>query len=170
MPRPQTKTELVHLADANYQKLAEFIESLSPEDQNGDFPEGTMNRNIADVIFHLHEWHKMMLNWHRIGSLGQKPEMPAKGFTWKSTTLLNQKLWAQNKDRPLAEALQLFAESHLEVFHLIKGHSEEELFTKKKYPWTGSTSLAAYLISATSSHYDWALKLIRKAIKTKQSK
>ena len=44
---------------------------------------------------------------------------------------------------------------------------DEELFTKKKYHWTGSTSLGSYLVSATSSHYDWALKLIRKSIKKK---
>lgn len=87
MPRPQTKTELVHLADANYHKLGAFIESLSPEEQNGDFPEGTMNRNIADVIFHLHEWHNLLLGWHRISALGQKPEMPAKSYTWKTTFL-----------------------------------------------------------------------------------
>ena len=37
---------------------------------------------------------------------------------------------------------------------------------KKKYKWTGSTSLGAYLVSATSSHYDWAYKLIKKCLKT----
>ncbi|HOP45228.1 MAG TPA: ClbS/DfsB family four-helix bundle protein, partial [Flavobacteriales bacterium] len=41
----------------------------------------------------------------------------------------------------------------------------EELFEKKRYRWTGSTSLGAYLVSATSSHYDWALKLIQKVLR-----
>jgi hypothetical protein len=44
---------------------------------------------------------------------------------------------------------------------LIQKHSDEELFTKKRYAWTGTTSLGAYMISATSSHYDWALKTMR---------
>ncbi|MEM7107806.1 MAG: ClbS/DfsB family four-helix bundle protein [Bacteroidota bacterium] len=48
---------------------------------------------------------------------------------------------------------------------MIEEHSEEELFEKKRYKWTGTTSLAAYLISATSSHYDWALKLMKKCFK-----
>jgi hypothetical protein len=46
---------------------------------------------------------------------------------------------------------------------LIEAHGDEELFTKKRYAWTGSTSLGAYLVSATSSHYDWATKKLRKA-------
>lgn len=44
-------------------------------------------------------------------------------------------------------------------------HSNEELFEKKRYKWTGTTSMGSYLVSATSSHYDWALKLIKKAKK-----
>ncbi|MEL6140134.1 MAG: ClbS/DfsB family four-helix bundle protein, partial [Bacteroidota bacterium] len=33
------------------------------------------------------------------------------------------------------------------------------------YAWTGTTSLGAYLISSTSSHYDWAYKLIKRCKK-----
>ena len=32
---------------------------------------------------------------------------------------------------------------------------------KKKYEWTGTTSLGSYFISATSSHYDWGLKTVK---------
>ncbi len=40
--------------------------------------------------------------------------------------------------------------------------ADEDLFAKKRYPWTGTTSVGAYLVSATSSHYAWASRLIRK--------
>ena len=59
----------------------------------------------------------------------------------------------------------LFQKSFEKVFSIIEKHTDEELFTKKKYKWTGSTSLGSYLISATSSHYDWALKLMKKELK-----
>lgn len=58
---------------------------------------------------------------------------------------------------------QKFEQTHQQVHALMEQHTEAELFEKKRYAWTGSTSLGAYLISATSSHYDWAWKLIRKA-------
>jgi hypothetical protein len=51
------------------------------------------------------------------------------------------------------------------VMGIIEKHSDHELFTKKLYKWTGSTSLGSYLVSNTSSHYTWAYDLIRKWLK-----
>jgi len=44
---------------------------------------------------------------------------------------------------------------------IIEIHNDDELFTKKKYNWTGTTSLGSYFISATSSHYDWGFGTIK---------
>jgi hypothetical protein len=59
----------------------------------------------------------------------------------------------------------LFQISFEKVFSIIEKHTDEELFTKKKYKWTGSTSLGSYLISATSSHYELGFKTNEKGIK-----
>ncbi|HKK39616.1 MAG TPA: ClbS/DfsB family four-helix bundle protein [Cryomorphaceae bacterium] len=168
MPRPKTKIELLRLAEENHQKLLEFIDQLSEEHREADFPSGTMNRNIRDVLAHLHHWHLMMLDWYRVGMSGKKPEIPARGYTWKTTPQLNRKIWEDHLNMPLNAARESFEKTHREVMNLVEKHSDEELFEKKRYKWTGTTSLGAYLISATSSHYDWALKLIKKAEKTKQ--
>jgi hypothetical protein len=45
---------------------------------------------------------------------------------------------------------------------LVERHEEADLFTKKRYAWTGSTSLGSYAVSCTSSHYTWASDLIRR--------
>lgn len=45
---------------------------------------------------------------------------------------------------------------------IINAHDNNELFAKGKLSWTGTTSLGAYLVSATSSHYEWAAKQLRK--------
>ena len=29
---------------------------------------------------------------------------------------------------------------------------------RKKFDWTGNTTLGSYFISSTASHYDWAIK------------
>ena len=165
MARPKTKEELLTLSETNFDLLFRFIEALSPEEREGEFPPGTMNRNIRDVLMHLHHWHLLMLNWYKTGMEGRKPEMPAKGHTWKTTRELNAWIWNHYRETSLNQAIERLKDSHLQVTALIKKHSEEELFEKKRYPWTGSTSLGAYLISATSSHYDWALKLLRKAFR-----
>lgn len=165
MARPKNKKELEYLSQENYEKLLAFINSFSEKKQNDEFVKGTMNRNIRDVLAHLHHWHLMMLGWYEIGMKGQKPDMPAKGYTWKTTKELNLKIWEDYQKISLEEAKKRFRKSHNDVITIIKKHSNEELFTKKKYKWTGSTSLGAYLVSSTSSHYDWAYKLIKKQLK-----
>lgn len=168
MPRPKSKTELVELSQKNYKKLLDFIDSFSEEEVKADFPEGTMNRNISDLLAHLHEWHLMFLEWYNIGMSGQKPEMPAKGYSWKTLPDLNQKIWEHYRNTSYEESRSMFENSFNDVFSIIEKHSNEELFEKKRYKWTGTTSLGAYLISATSSHYDWAFKLIKKNKKQKK--
>lgn len=165
MPRPKTKIELLDLGQKNFQKLNDFIDSFSEKEQNENFSEGTMNRNIRDVLTHLHEWHLMMKSWYYVGMNGKKPEMPASGYTWKMNAELNKVIWEKYQFTSLADARKILNTSFSEVRDIIEKHSDEDLFTKKKYKWTGSTSLGAYLISATSSHYDWAFKLIKKAKK-----
>ncbi|WP_334085189.1 ClbS/DfsB family four-helix bundle protein, partial [Helicobacter typhlonius] len=34
------------------------------------------------------------------------------------------------------------------------------------YKWCGNTSLGSYCVSATSSHYDWASKCIKKRVRS----
>ncbi len=165
MPRPKTKTELLNLSEQNFNKLIEFVESFSESDQQREFPQGTMNRNIRDVLAHLHQWHLMMLDWYEVGMAGNKPDMPAKGYTWKDTSALNRTIWEHYSKTDLNEVKTLLRGSFSKINALIKSHTNEELFEKKRYNWTGSTSLGSYLVSCTSSHYDWALKLIKKAMK-----
>lgn len=167
MPRPTTKDELLTLSEKNYTKLIDFVDALSSEEKITEFPKGTMNRNIRDVLGHLHHWHLMMLSWYEVGMKGHKPDMPAKGYTWKTTKDLNLTIWKQYNSTPLEQIKTSLYESHQHVQQLIQKHTNDELFEKKHYHWTGSTSLGAYLISATSSHYDWAYKLIKKAKKVK---
>lgn len=93
---------------------------------------------------------------------GGKPEAPAPGYTFKDTPALNELLYQEYKDVNWAQIWADFEASHRAMMTLVQKHSDEELTTKKRYPWTGSTNLASYFASTTSSHYVWASELIRK--------
>ncbi len=160
MPKPTTKTELLVASQANFYKLNALVDSFSEEEKNADFPDGTLNRNIRDVLAHLHHWHLLFLGWYATGMKGEKPKMPARGFTWNQTPSLNKRIREKYRSVELPEVRNRLSQSFEDLQHIIERHSEEELFEKKRYAWTGSTSLAAYLIANTSSHYDWAYKLI----------
>lgn len=164
MPRPKTKEALLDLSKVNYDILCSLVDQSEEQGiAENTFPVGTLNRNIRDVLCHLHEWHKMMQSWYSVGMKGNKPKMPAPGYTWKTLPALNQKIRDTYIEVDLKEARRLLDTSYHEVRHIISSHTDEELFEKKRFGWTGSTSLGAYLISNTSSHYEWAIKLIKRA-------
>jgi len=165
MSRPKTKVELQQQSQQNYAMLNDYIDSLSSEEQQAEFPEGTLNRNIRDVLAHLHHWHLMFLHWYQVGMQGEKPYMPAKGYTWATVPELNRKIQAKYQNEALSTVRDKLNKSYAEVHKFIGGHSDQDLFEKKRYRWTGSTSLGAYSVSATSSHYEWAHKLIKRCTK-----
>lgn len=167
MSRPTTKTELVDLGQDKYTKLTELVDSFSNQDVHFEFPSHYLNRNIRDVIAHLYHWHFLLLGWYNSGMAGNKPSMPAEEYSWKDLPKLNQAIHRQYQNHSLKDASALLNQSHHKLLAIIQKHSDQELFEKKRYSWTGSTSMGAYLISATSSHYDWAIKLIRKAYRSK---
>ena len=107
----------------------------------------------------------MFLDWYHIGMKGEKPNMPKKGYTWKTLPELNKSIQKQYSGVNLEKAIRLLEDSFQQVQNIISKHSNQDLFEKKKYRWTGSTSLAAYLILNTSSHYSWAIKLIKRSLK-----
>ena len=165
MPRPKNKTELIDLGHKNYEKLLKYVDSFSEEEVHAEFPQGTLNRNIRDVLAHLHHWHLMVLDWYKVGMAGDKPEIPGKGYTWRTLPGLNKEIQEKYNNTDLKQVRKLYDDSFNELQKIIEKHSDEELFEKKRYKWTGTTSLGAYFIGATSSHYDWAFKLIKRCKK-----
>lgn len=163
MPRPTDKTTLIALSNENYQKLWALINNFDENEKvSGKIPFDDRDKSLRDIIVHLHHWHLLFLDWYQVGMAGKKPDMPKTGYTWKTLPDFNQWIWSQYQDTQFYAAKELLDNSFEQVQHLIKQHSDDELFTKKYYHWTGTTSLGSYLISATSSHYDWAIKKIRK--------
>lgn len=47
------------------------------------------------------------------------------------------------------------------MLNLIEHFTNEELFSKGIYTWTFGSTLGSYVVSATSSHYNWAIKKLK---------
>ena len=74
---------------------------------------------------------------------------------------MNVMFWNRHQNTSLEAAKQMLAESHTKVLSLAEQFANEELFTKKYFPWTGTSDLGSYFVSITASHYDWAIKKIK---------
>lgn len=166
MARPTTKTELIEAANGQFAKLWKLVETMSAEEQEAVFCFEDREKNLRDIMIHLYEWHQLLLNWATANLNGEaKPFLPAP-YTWKTYPLMNVKFWEKHQKTPYSDAQKMLKESHAKIIKLIESFSDDELFTKKHFPWTGTTSLGSYCVSATSSHYDWAMKKIKQHIKT----
>ncbi len=122
--------------------------------------------SVKDILGHLDAWHAMFLLWEGAGSAGETIAMPAPGYTWKDTPALNQEIYMRVTDDSYEAVVARLADSYRRVRSVVERYHDDDLFTKRRYPWTGSTSVGSYAVSATSSHYEWARKLVHKFKKT----
>jgi hypothetical protein len=167
MGRPTNKHELLAAAAGEFGWLWDAVALVGIEER--ERPGACEAWSVKDLLAHLDGWHEMVLAWEAVGSAGGTPEMPAPGLTWAETPALNQQLFERSEHDRWDEVVERVRASHEKVMAVIESYSDEDLFTKKRFPWTGSTSVGSYLVSASASHYAWASKLIRKWAKTNSS-
>jgi hypothetical protein len=166
MARPATKTDLIIAANGQFEKLWKLIDSMTEKAQTDTFKFEDRDRNVRDVLVHLYEWHQLLLNWANDNRRGvPKPFLP-EPYNWKTYPQMNVEIWKKHQQTAYEDSKKRLKESHGDVMNLIETFSNDELFARKQFPWTGGSTLGAYCVSATSSHYDWAVKKIKKHIQT----
>ena len=178
MARPKTKAELLTASEQQFEKMWQLIDAMPDEEQAATFAFGAemgkeahwgRDKNIRDVLIHLYEWHQLLLRWVNANLNGdQQPFLPAP-YNWKTYGEMNVGFWERHQETTLADAKAMLHDSHDKVMALIAEFSDEALFTKQYFSWTGTTTLASYCISATVAHYEWAIKKLKAHQKTYQA-
>lgn len=174
MPRPATKTDLIIAANQQFEKMWQLIDSMTEEEQNTAFDFGNdpkdkeahwkRDKNLRDILVHLYEWHQLLLHWISANQKGDAaPFLPAP-YNWKTYGGMNMEFWKKHQSTPYDEAKAMILKSHEDVLALAAEFTNEELFEKKHFTWSGSTNIGSYFISATSSHYEWAIKKIKRQL------
>ena len=69
--------------------------------------------------------------------------------------------FSKDEKNSLEDATEMFNKSHIDVLALAEKFTSEELFSKGVYKWTVGITLGSYFVSATASHYDWAMKKLK---------
>ncbi len=172
MARPTTKETLAIIAQEKFDKMWSIIDKMSRTQQEAPFsPEmasagkethWARDKNLRDVLVHLYEWHQLLLAWVKANTNGEKRDFLPQPYNWRNYPDMNVAFWEKHQATTLPKAKGLLKDSHAEVMKLLDHFSQEELFSKQSFSWTGTTTLGAYFISATASHYDWAIKKLKK--------
>lgn len=171
MSRPTTKTDLLTAAEGNYEQLQAFISSLTekelavPFDFTGKIKRKEAHwerdKNLRDVLVHLHEWHRLLLSWVRANRSGEAQPFLPQPYNWRTYGAMNMEFWKKHQNTTLEEAKKMLAQSHREVMELADTFSNEELFSRGVFSWVGGSTLGSYFVSNTASHYDWAIKKLK---------
>ena len=171
MGRATTKSDMINAAISNYEKMNTLISELTEKELSTPFDfagddkkkEAHWNRdkNLRDVLIHLYEWHQLLLNWIRSNKNGENKPFIPEPYNWKTYGDMNVEFWRKHQNTTLEEAKEMLEKSHKEVLNLAENFSNEELFSKGAYKWVGGSTLGSYFVSATASHYDWAMKKLK---------
>lgn len=165
MPRPTTRSALLEAAAREYERLRLALGRFDPAvvaDLTWEADIEDTSRHPRDVLTHIHAWQLLALGWAEAGEAGGRPQIPGEGHTWRETPAINAEIRERYLGTSYADAVDLLAGSHARGLGVIASHSDDELFTRGRYAWTGSTTLGAYFVSATSSHYVWGQKTLRR--------
>lgn len=171
MGRAATKPDMLTAAMSNYEQLNTLISELTEEELAVSFDFTADNKkkeahwgrdkNLRDVLIHLYEWHQLLLSWVRSNKNGENKSFIPEPYNWKTYGAMNVEFWRKHQNTSLGEAKAMLRKSHEEVLSLAETFSNEELFSKDVYPWVGGSPLGSYFVSATASHYDWAVKKLK---------
>lgn len=173
MSRPTTKAALLAVSQEDYKMLMALILNLKNPEENFSFvitdkmtqAHWLRDKNLRDVLIHLYEWHLLVINWVKANQAGQAQPFFPKPYNWRTYGELNQEFVEKHQATSLETAKELLASSHKELLSLVATFSNEALFTSQYFSWTGTTTLGSYFVSSLASHYDWAIKKIKKQVR-----
>lgn len=119
--------------------------------------------SVKDVLAHLVAWQQLNLDWYEAGLRGEKPAIPAPGYTLRELPRFNRMLYRRHRRRSLRAVVADYLSYHQRVVDLIKSLSDPDLVTIGRFSWTGASwTLSDYLRASTAAHYLWARTRIRR--------
>lgn len=175
MPRPTNKNDLLEASETNFRLLMNIADSMSEKALNTVFDfsgekskkeaHWQRDKDLKDVFTHLYEWHQLVLKWVESNMKGVRADLLPAPYNWKTYGDMNMEFWKKHRDTSLSDARAMLERSHRDVMALAERFSNEELFTKGFFGWTGNITLGGFFVSNMSSHYNWAIKKLKAHIR-----
>lgn len=178
MPTPQTKQELIQAIGESYAELMEVINQCDASVLEADFlPSASKAKcstfsqgsNMRDLLVHAYEWQRLQVEFVANIRKGTPRDFIPEPYR-KNYKEMDQVNWEKHQSTPFAKAKKLLEDSHKEVFELVDTFTDEELFGKKVFKVTYTTTMAAYFLSVTVSPYTQMTKKLKSHIRAMKKK
>lgn len=136
MPRPNSKTDLLHQSQANFEQLFALIDSMPNDMQLARFDYNERDKTLRDILVHLYEWQNLLLHFVQtnLSKTNDFVSFLPTPYNFKTYPKMNQKLWQKHQNTSLNEAKSMLHKSHADCMEMIQQLPDKELFIKKHYP------------------------------------
>ncbi|MGX5695959.1 ClbS/DfsB family four-helix bundle protein [Agromyces soli] len=156
--------EEVYDATPDAQRSAPFARAVGggegAEASGGTSTATPRDRDLQDVVNHLHAWHVLLLGWLDAIAAGRAPAYPAEGRGWAQLDELNRELRDTYRVREFDTAWRRLQTSHVGVLARVGALDEAELFDAARFAWLGGSPLAEPVHECLGGHYAWAVETI----------
>lgn len=159
MGKPMTKEELLSFSQKGFEEIKACIDQLSAKERLKEWKTSERDKNIRDVIYHLHAWHILLIKWLDVLLEGGRPELPASGYTWDHIDHLNHDLWLEAQKVTFMDTLERFDDSHNRCMRAIEGLSEDQIFKPSFAQF--NRPIIGLIDGCMAEHYLWALTKIK---------
>lgn len=159
MGKPTTKKELISMSKKGFEHLMAIIDQLPAKERIKEWKTNSRDKNLRDMIYHLHAWHELLLHWIKVLKEGGKPALPKEEYSWDNLDELNHEIWLEAQKHPFMDALELFQDSYHSCMNEVKNLTEEQMF--KPYFETLNHPIIGLLDGCMADHYEWGLKLLK---------
>ncbi len=164
-PTPTTKQELLRRIRERHADMEELLSSLSPAQMRA--PELDGGWSVKDSLAHIAAWEKILPTIVGKYQRGETVVLWAPGFEIDGDNgqaqmdRYNAHLFEQNRERALADVLDDFRETFMQIVALIESLSEAEIFDDNFFPARKGHALLPFIVGDTYEHYDEHLGWIR---------
>jgi len=152
------KARLLDLLEAEYEFVHRTIDDLSGEIMLTDNVSGTWS--IKDTVAHLTFWMKQVLRWFAQLEANRTPDFPEQGYTDEEVDTINDAQSAKDKDRSLDDVLADFHNTYHDVYRLIEGMSEDDLF-HSTFDGLIRDPMWRHVVNNTYEHFHEHIKPVR---------
>lgn len=151
MNEQMSKKKIHELIRSEREDLEKTLEWLSTEQMTQ--PGVESDWSVKDILAHITDWERRMVQWIEESLRGETPERPAPGMTWEDLDRLNEQTYLANKDRPLGEVLADYRSSYQRALETVEALTEKDLIDPERFEWRAGDPMWHMVAANTWWHY-----------------
>lgn len=150
------KSELLRRMREGRAEFEGLLARVPPEQMTP--PNLDNNWSVKDMLAHTAFWAQRAYNLYHILVRGETPD----SIGDDNVDTVNAGVYAENKDKPLAEVVAWERKAYAELLALTETMPESDLFDGKRFAWTEGEEFCNWIVNNTYGHYEEHIPALKK--------